>query len=106
MKEIKERKKDIKEKLFNDLFVERYDTFKNSVILINKVFESFNINYQYTYNTFCKDFAEEIMEFMDQNPNVDISEYDKIFVFTPIILMSLINKIKDEHGFKEVVKKN
>lgn len=98
--EIEKRKNEIRERLFNDLFVDRYDDFKESVKMINKAFESFNINYQYDYNTFCRDFAEETMIYIEDNPDVDLTQYKEMFMSTPIIVSSLVRKIKDKYGFK------
>jgi len=98
--EIEKRKQEIKDRLFNDLFVEKYDDFKESVKMINKAFEAFDINYQYDYNTFCKDFTDETMLYIDENPEVDITSYKEMFMSTPIIVSSLIKKIKDKYGFK------
>ena len=100
-KNIEDRKKEIREKLVNDLFVEKYSTFKESVELINQAFDIFNINYQYTYDKFCQDFTDETMKYVDDNPNIDITGYKEMYLSTPLIVMSLINKIKNEHGFKK-----
>lgn len=100
-RKIEERKRIIKEKLSNDLYVERYDTFKESVVLINRAMDIFDINYQYDYNSFCRDFTEETMKYIENNPDVDISEYSQMYIYTPLIVMSLIEKIKNKYGFKK-----
>lgn len=100
-KKIEERKRIIKEKLSNDLYVERYETFKESVVLINKAMDIFNINYHYDYNSFCRDFTEETMRYIDNNPDVDITEYSQMYIYTPLIVMSMIERVKDVYGFKK-----
>ena len=45
--------------------------------------------------------AKEIAEYIENNPDVDISEYSQMYIYTPLIVMSLIEKIKNKYGFKK-----
>jgi len=98
--DIEERKKEFKEKLINDLFIERYDTFKESITLINMALENFKMNYQYTYDGFCNDYINECMEYMDKYPTLDMMNPRQISLLTLPLILSIINKIKNKYGFK------
>lgn len=93
MDNIEDRKSELELKL-NTLFVESYDTLKEAVNLINMSFDAMNINYKYTYDEFCKDFANEMLEYQDKNPECDMSDANNIVIYTGFIIVSMINKIK------------
>ena len=93
MESLEDRKREIRELLVNNLFVERYESFKESVDLINKAFESFELDFRYSYNNFCDDFLKECMSFMDNHSDIDIRDPKKMYVYTPIIVMHMITKV-------------
>jgi hypothetical protein len=97
---LEERKKEFKERLTNELFIERYDTFKQSISLINMALENFRVNYQYTYDQFCIDFTNESMEYMDKHPEVDMMDPMQLYFYTLPIVMSIIDKAKNKYGIK------
>jgi len=97
---IEERKKEFKERITNELFVERYDSFKESISLINLALSNYNINYQYTYDQFCSDYIDECIDYMDKHPNVDMMDAKQLYFYTLPIIISIIDKAKNNHGFK------
>lgn len=99
--ELDKKKKDLKERLENELYVDRYSTFKESVDLINLALESFGINYQYTYNSFCNDFTVECMEFLEEYPNVDMNDPQNMVIYTLPIIMSILKKKQIKYGSKD-----
>lgn len=100
MKEIERKKENIKKKLETELYVERYDTFKKSVEFLNKSLESFGINYQYTYDNFCVDFTNECMDFIENYPEIDLMNSNRMMLYTLPILINIIEKAKNNYGFK------
>lgn len=99
MKDNEEKINEIKEKL-EDLFVNRYDTFKESVKLINDALRAFDINYEFTYNDFCSTFSEKCFEYMRINSDIDITDPKQMMVHTLPIIISVIEDVKNKHGFK------
>jgi len=92
MKELEDKKRIIKHKLENELFVDRYSTFKESVDLINTALENFGIDYHYNYNEFCTDFMTECLKFMDDHPEVDLEDTKQMaFAMLPIIMTMIFN---------------
>lgn len=97
---LEDRKKEFKDRLINELFVERYDTFKESVTLINEALTVLKIDYKYSYDEFCTDYVEECMIYMDENPKVDMMDQNQLYFYALPIIISMIDKIKNKHGFK------
>lgn len=97
-KDIQIKKKELKDKLENELYVDTYSTFKNSISLINEALKSFDINYQYTYDKFCIDFTEECLLYQDEHPNVNMTSSIEIMLYIYPIVISIINKKKKEYG--------
>jgi hypothetical protein len=98
--DIESVKMEIKQKLENDLYVDRYSTFKESVALINQALTSFNINYQYTYNEFCSDFTNECLNYIEQNPTVDLTDPRQLMIHTLPMILSIVDKAKNKYGFR------
>lgn len=96
--EIEIKKKELKDKLENSLYVERYDTFKESVELINLSLISFRINHQYNYNEFCSEFTEACLEYVEKHPDVDMTDAKQIIIYTLPIVMSIVEKAKNKYG--------
>jgi hypothetical protein len=96
--DLEKKKKEIKDKLENELYVERYSTFRESVELINAALDSFGINYQYTYNVFCKDFTSECLNYIDKHPNVDMTDPRQMMTYTFPIVMSIVENVKNKYG--------
>jgi len=101
MEDLELRKKEFKDRLTNELFIERYDSFKESIILINMALESFRIDYQYTYDQFCIDYTNECMEYMDNHPDVDMMDPTQLYFYTLPIVMSIVEKAKNKYGIKK-----
>lgn len=92
--DLEDKKKFIKETLEKDLYVNRYETFKESVFLINEALKSFDINYEYTYDQFCVDFTEECLNYQENNPNIDMRDPEQMLFYTFPIVISIIEKAK------------
>lgn len=101
MDEIEERKKELRHKLENDLYVDRYSTFKESVALINEALKSFEINYEYTYNEFCSDYTDHCLKYMDEHPHVDLNDPSQIMIHTLPILLVMIDDLKNKYGYND-----
>jgi len=98
--ELEKKKTDLRERLESELYVERYDTFKESVDLINKALEFFKIDHKYTYDEFCQDFTTECMKYMDENPKTDMNDPRQMAISIFPIVMSIVDRTKDKYGFK------
>jgi Mg-chelatase subunit ChlI len=98
--ELEKRKKDLRDRLESELYVERYDTFKESVQLINQALEFFKIDHNYTYDEFCQDFTEECMKYMDEHPKSDMQDPRQMMLSVFPIVMSIIDRSKEKYGFK------
>lgn len=94
--EFEERKKEFKERIETELFVERYDTFKESVVLINEALKMLKINYQYSYDEFCSEYVEQCLLYMDKHPNIDMMDAKQLYFYTLPIIISLLVKAKNE----------
>jgi len=100
MTEIELKKKNVKEKLENELYVDRYNTFKESVELINTALDIFKIDYHFTYNDFCSEFTNECLNYIDEHPTVDMLDTRQMMVYAFPIIMSIINNAKNKHELK------
>lgn len=98
--EINKHKEELRLKLETELYVEKYDTFKQSVEMLNLALDSFGINYNYNYNEFCEAFTNECMEYIDNHPNVNLLDPIQISVYTLPIILSMVEKTKNKYGLK------
>jgi len=96
--DIESKKEKFKDRLINELFVERHSTFKESVELINMALSEFKINYQYSYDDFCTDYLKECLNYMDVNPDVDMMNPNQLATHTLPIVLSIVDRIKNEYG--------
>jgi len=94
MKSVEERKIELKDKLENELYVERFFSFKESLNTINNVFNCFNIKFQYDYNGFCSDFTKECLDYLEKNPDIDMTSPKEMMMCTFPIFLSMIEKKK------------
>jgi hypothetical protein len=88
---IEEKKKNISNKLSN-LFVEKYDFFKDIIEKINNIFDKYNIDFQYDYNTFCKEYIDKCILIIDDNPDIDLENNDYFIVYGVISASMIIDK--------------
>lgn len=100
--DLEKRKKEFTERLTNDLFVERYDSFKESIELINMALENFGIDHKFNYNEFCKTYIEESMIYLDNNPTVDLMDSHQLYFHTLPILMNILEKTRNKYGIKNM----
>jgi len=96
--EIQKHKDEVRLKLESELYVENYETFNQSVIMLNLALESFGINHQYNYDGFCKDFTEECMDYIDKHPKVNLLDPIQISFYTLPIILSLVEKARTKYG--------
>ena len=90
------KKKELKDKLENELYVERYDTFKETVTLLNEALINIGINYTYNYDTFCSDFTLQCLKYLDLHPDVDLTDANQIVLHTLKIVMLMIEVVKNK----------
>lgn len=92
---IDKRKEELIEKL-SEIFVNKYNSFKESIEKINIVFKEHNIQYQYTYNDFCREYIERCIEYMDNNPNIDLNDNngEYFLIYTDITTSMILDKEK------------
>lgn len=106
LEDLEERKKEFKERLINELFIERYSSFKESLSLINEALDNININHQYNYDEFCTDYTEACLEFMDKHIHVDMMDPKQIHFYTLPILINILEKVKNKYGLKPTEDEN
>lgn len=94
--DLENKKRDLKHKLENELYVERYDTFKESVILLNEALVDIGINYTYTYDVFCSDFTSQCLKYLEQYPDVDLTDAEHVVLHTLKIVMLMIDVAKNK----------
>jgi len=87
--------------LESELYVERYDTFKESVKMINMALQAFNVNYQYVYDDFCTDFTNECVNYIDEHPDVDMRDPGQMSIYTLPIIMSMVENVKNKYGLTQ-----
>jgi len=85
----KEKKKKVSDNL-SIIFVEKYDFFKEIIIKLNKIFDKHNIDFQYDYNTFCKEYIDKCLSVIDHNPDIDLLS-DKYFLVYGIVSASMVS---------------
>jgi hypothetical protein len=95
------QKQEIRSKLESELYVERYDTFKESVKMINMALQAFNVNYQYVYDDFCTDFTNECVNYIDEHPDVDMRDPGQMSIYTLPIIMSMVENVKNKYGLTQ-----
>ena len=89
---IDEKKEEVKRRLENYLFVDKYDIFKKTIDQLNEFFKLAKIDYQYTYDEFCKELTEEFMKNLTNNPDIDIDDLYQISKLSIEVVSSLIKR--------------
>lgn len=96
---IDEKKKDIEIKL-SEIFVEKYDFFKDTINKINELFKKYDIDFQYDYNSFCKEYINKCKDVIDENPDIDLTN-NKYFLIYGIISASMVSDKKNLNNKNE-----
>jgi len=96
---IDEKKKDIEIKL-SEIFVEKYDFFKDTINKINELFKKYDIDFQYDYNSFCKEYINKCKNVIDENPDIDLTS-NKYFLIYGIISASMVSDKKNLNNKNE-----
>jgi len=95
-----EKKKLISDKL-SEIFVDKYDFFKDTIDKLNKIFNKYGVDFQYDYNTFCKEYIDKCKSIIDERPDIDLMS-DKYFLVYGIITASMVEdkrkKYSDSNG--------
>jgi len=77
------------------IFVDKRDIFKTMIVEVNKTIKDImKIDFQYTYDTFCKDYLEIYVSFFQRHPDVDYMDMGMVSFYTNIILGELFLKLK------------
>jgi len=93
-------KKEEISKYLSDIFVNDYEYFSDVIIRINKIFKKYNINYQYDYNTYCKDYIKKCHEMIDNEPNIDFINTNNYLLYT-IVTSSIVDDIRKNININE-----
>jgi len=99
--------------------IEQINDFLVSIIverkdLLNRIIEEMNntirdtlkINFQYTYDDFCKDYLSTAKDFFERHPDVDYTDMNMVNFYTNIIINELFVKIKMKYGKNDGTKSN
>lgn len=97
-KDINKHKEEVRLKLESELYVESYESFKQSVEMLNLALESFGINHKYDYDGFCTAFTDECLEFIDSHKGIDLLNPSQISFYTLPIILSMVEKAKNKYG--------
>jgi len=85
-----------------NLFVEKRETFQEVITEVNKTIKNIlKLDYQYTYDDFCKDYLEIFISFFERHPNVDFMDMSMVSFYTNIILSEILLKLKIKSGYNE-----
>lgn len=83
---------------FISLFVEEKELFIPIILEINKNIKDLKMDFQYDYDTFCKDFLTLIIDFFKRHPDVDFSDLNTIGYYINIIIGELFLNLKIKHN--------
>ena len=92
-----DEKKNMITKRLSEIFVEKYDFFKDTIDKLNVIFIKYNVDFQYDYNTFCKEYIEKCNAIIDKDPEIDLMN-DKYFLVYGIISASMVNDKNKKYG--------
>jgi hypothetical protein len=80
--------------LLSNKFIDDYDFFMDIVNKLNDILKKYNINYEYDYNTFCRNYIDKCVDILDENQDLDVKQNDYYLSYGIIIaLMVGDNKI-------------
>jgi len=85
-----DEKKNMITNRLSEIFVEKYDFFKDTIDKLNDVFIKYNVDFQYDYNTFCKEYIDKCLSVIDHNPDIDLLS-DKYFLVYGIVSASMVS---------------
>jgi hypothetical protein len=94
----KEYKINIFKSKLETAFVENYNEINNAKDLINLKLKESNINYEYTYNTFCVDLLNEGLSLVSK-----IDEIENIILINFLFILlnnMIINKVEEKKILK------
>lgn len=101
--EIDDRKKQLKQALIYS-FVDEYDAYKKTINFINEDLKNSNIDYQYKYDDFCKDFLNQTLKNLDDIDIFSFNEFNQFYVnfwkFNLYNLQSMLNDKLSELGYE------
>jgi hypothetical protein len=80
--------------LLSNKFIDDYDFFIDIVNKLNDILKKYNINYEYDYNTFCRNYIDKCVDILEENQDLDVKQNDYYLSYGIIIaLMVGDNKI-------------
>lgn len=94
--DIQDKKDEISEKL-SEIFVEKYDFFKETIDKLNELFVKYGIDFQYDYNSFCKEYIDKCTGVLDENPDIDLTS-DKYFLVYGVITANMVSEKEKKYG--------
>jgi hypothetical protein len=76
--DIEDKKELLKQALITS-FVDDYKIYKNSIDIINSDLLEYNINFQYTYDDFCREFLKKTLENIEVIDIFDNETYNDFY---------------------------
>jgi len=102
-KELEQSYMDIKQDLLgkiegnlSDMFVDEFDKVNQARLSVNVYLEDIEIDYQYDYNSFCKDFMTNSRNLINQLPDERLRELNNSIFVTEVISFMIKNKIYEK----------
>jgi len=92
-----DEKKDMIKSRLSTVFVEKYDFFKETINKLNELFVKYDVEYQYDYNTYCKEYIEKCLDIIEKDPTINLMD-DKYFLVYGIISASMVNDKNKKYG--------
>lgn len=77
--EVKNRQELLKKALIES-FVDEYKIYRKTLDSINKYFNDYNIDFQYTYDDFCSEFLNHSMKNIEHIDIFSIEQYNQFYL--------------------------
>jgi len=78
------------------MFVEEYDKVNQARLSVNLYLKDIEIDYQYDYNDFCKEFLINSKNLINQLPDERLSELNNAIFVTEVVSFMIKNKIYEK----------
>ena len=76
----------------NEIFVEKYEVIKKSVDEINTKLVELNVEFTYSYDEFCLEYKQEMVEIVNDNPEIELNDVTLFMLSHSILLKMLTSK--------------
>lgn len=101
--EVEERKNQMRQALIIS-FVDEYEAYKKSINLINSDFKKSNIDFEYKYDDFCKDFLNHTLKNLDNIDIFSFNDFNQFYInfwkFNLYTLQCMLTDKLNELGYK------